>query len=181
MNKIFIPLILGSGREGRQSEHVAKFVFELLSKKEEVETQFIDVRDFGFPFTTTDEKETEPWRKIADRADGFLIVSPEYNHGYPGELKMLLDQGDEEYDGKPVAMCGVSSGGFGGVRMVEGLLPVFRTLGFWAIAETLYVSNVENTFADGVLQDESYIKKAEKVIDALIEKTQQLKMIRKKV
>ncbi len=180
MSKLFIPLILGTGREGRQSEHVAKFVFELLKKNDRVETQFIDVRDFAYPVTQVDTEACKPWLEIASRADGFFIVSPEYNHGYPGELKMLLDQGDEEYDGKPVAMCGVSSGGLGGARMVEALLPVFRTLGFWAIAETLYVSSVEKTFVNGVLQDESYIKKAEKVIDALIEKAEQLKVVREK-
>lgn len=179
MSKLFIPLILGTGREGRQSEHVAKFIFDLLSQREEIETQFVDVRDFAFPVTRVEDERSKPWLEIADRADGYLIVSPEYNHGYPGELKILLDQAEDEYDNKPVGVCGVSSGGLGGARMVEGLLPVFRTLGFWAIPETLYVSSVEKTFVGGVLQDQSYVSKAEKFIDALIEHTNRFTIIRK--
>lgn len=55
------------------------------------------------------------------RADGLVIVSPEYNHGYPGEMKLMLDQLYKEYNRKPVGICGVSSGALGGARMVEQL------------------------------------------------------------
>ena len=178
MQKLFIPVILGSGRKGRYSEHVARFLFDILSERTEVDTKLVDVRDFALPVTTVKGEETQAWLEIADRADGFLIVSPEYNHGYPGELKILLDQGEDDYENKPVGLCGVSSGGLGGARLVESLLPVLRTLGFWVIPEALYTSNVEKIFVEGELQEESYRVKAHKFIDVLIDRTKKFKEMR---
>ena len=63
-------------------------------------------------------------REKARRSDGFIIVSPEYNHGYPGELKMLLNMLFSQYAHKPVGICRVSSGAWGGTRMVEQLRQV---------------------------------------------------------
>jgi NAD(P)H-dependent FMN reductase len=72
---------------------------------------------------TTRKKARKPnvLQKKAWHADGFIIVSPEYNHSYPGELKMLLDMLFSQYAHKPVGICGVSSGAWGGTRMVEQL------------------------------------------------------------
>ena len=67
------------------------------------------------------------------RADGLVIVAPEYNHGYPGILKHALDTNLKEYIHKPVGLCGVSAGGFGGTRVIESLLPVMRELGMVTI------------------------------------------------
>src|SRR5205823_2026923 len=71
------------------------------------------------------------------RCDGLILVTPEYNHGYPGLLKHALDMYLEEYIHKAVGICGVSAGLFGGARVIEGLLPVMRELGlvtiFWDV------------------------------------------------
>lgn len=69
------------------------------------------------------------------RADAFVLMAPEYNHGYPGLLKHVLDTNLKEYIHKAVGVCGVSAGNFGGTRVIENLLPVLRELGlvtiFW--------------------------------------------------
>ena len=110
--KKFIPIILGTARAGRQSEKVAKAVYALLQNREDMEVKLIDVKDYihGQTIPPWEKNDiTKPWREIVARADGFFIVTPEYNHGYPGELKMLLDQELEAYFGKKVVVCGVSA------------------------------------------------------------------------
>src|SRR6185295_14917877 len=89
---LFIPIILGTTRKGRASENVAKFVFGEVQKHEGVETELIDIRELKFP--TDDAGEAIKDAKFSAtmmRADGLVIVTPEYNHGYPGMLKHALD------------------------------------------------------------------------------------------
>src|SRR5215510_8602724 len=133
---LFIPVILGTTRKGRASENIAKFVFGEMRKREDVETELIDIRDLRFPIDDAGEQIKEvKFSETCNRADGFAIVSPEYNHGYPGMLKHVLDTNLKEYIHKAVGICGVSAGGFGGTRVIQGLLPVLRELGlvtiFW--------------------------------------------------
>jgi NAD(P)H-dependent FMN reductase len=133
---LFIPVILGTSRKGRASENVAKFVFGEVQKREGVETELIDIRELAFPIDDAGEQIKDPkFSATIERADGLVIVTPEYNHGYPGLLKHVLDSNLQEYIHKAVGVCGVSAGGFGGVRVIENLLPVLRELGlvtiFW--------------------------------------------------
>src|SRR5256885_10478128 len=89
---LFIPVILGTTRKGRASDSVAKFVYEEFSKRAGVETELIDIRDIKLP--TDDAGEAIKDSKFSaqmSRADGLVIVTPEYNHGYPGMLKHVLD------------------------------------------------------------------------------------------
>src|SRR3989344_7966247 len=114
---MYIPIILGTARKGRRSEKAANFVLQEFQKQEGVETELIDVRDYRIAATdnTGDLPEAKKFSEKAARADGFIIVSPEYDHGYPGELKMMLDMLYDEYNRKPVAICGVSMGQSGGI------------------------------------------------------------------
>src|SRR5262245_58802077 len=116
--KLSIPVILGTARSGRESEKVAKFVHEFAVQHGFL-TELVDVRDYLQSFT--EEKELTAWKEKATAADGFIIVSPEYNHGYPGELKMFLDSAYVEYNHKPLGIVGVSDGMAGGIRMAEQL------------------------------------------------------------
>ena len=126
----YIPVILGTTRKGRTSENVARFVFSEVQKREGVETDLIDICDLKF--TTDDAGEAiknHTFSAQMERADGLVLVVPEYNHGYPGLLKHALDTNLKEYIHKAVGVCGVSAGGFGGARMIQNLLPVLRELG----------------------------------------------------
>lgn len=159
-NKLFIPMILGTNRKERQSENVAKFVFESLKKREKVETKFFDARDFKFPqedYGQAIKDQFPEYRDSIIRADGLVIVVPEYNHGYPGVLKSLLDTLLKEYIHKPVAFIGVSMGPWGGTRVIENLLPVVRELGLVATHTDLNFPTVQNTFDEkGNLKDKAY-------------------------
>src|SRR5881398_3775432 len=83
---------------------------------------------------------------LVTRADGLILVVPEYNHGYPGLLKHLLDTNLKEYIHKAVGICGVSAGGFGGARAIQNLLPVMLELGLVTIFWDGNFSNVQKLF-----------------------------------
>jgi len=165
-----IPIILGTPRQGRLSEHVARVILEQASARDDMRTELIDVRDL--PLSALDAGEQIKDRQFADtimRADGLIIVAPEYNHGYPGILKHALDSNLKEYIHKPVGLCGVSAGGFGGTRVVESLLPVMRELGLVSIFWDVNVSSVGKAFDDsGRLLDEALPRRLKKFLDELV-------------
>jgi NAD(P)H-dependent FMN reductase len=98
-----------------------------------------------------------------------VLVAPEYNHGYPGLLKDVLDMNLEEYIHKAVGICAVSAGPFGGARMIENLLPVLRELGLVAIFEDVNFGNAANLFEPGgKLRDPAYVRRVGKFLDELI-------------
>lgn len=147
--KLFIPILLGTRRKGRESEKAARLILEKAAAHSEIETRLFDPRDFVFPMDDEgdDMKENYPeWRDAMVRADGLIIVTPEYNHGYPGSLKYCLDLLLEEYVHKAVAVCAVSRGGFGGVRVIEQLTGVVRELGLVITFQDLNVSHAPEAF-----------------------------------
>jgi NAD(P)H-dependent FMN reductase len=167
---LFIPLILGTAREGRQSENVARFVFEQTKKRADVETELIDVRQLPMKLDDAGEQMKDPKFSAAiERCDGIIIVTPEYNHGYPGLLKHALDMNLKEYIHKAVGICGVSAGPFGGARVIEGLLPVMRELGLVAIFEDVNFGSVAKIFDDqGNLLDQNYVRRLDKFLNELV-------------
>jgi NAD(P)H-dependent FMN reductase len=168
---LFIPVILGTVRKGRASESVAKFVFEQVKQREGVETGLIDIRDLNFPADDAGEQIKDgAFSETCERADGFVIVTPEYNHSYPGMLKHVLDSNLKEYIHKAVGICGVSAGGFGGTRVIEALLPVLRELGLVTIFWDGNFSGAQKLFGeDGKILDEAtHIKRIDKFLGELI-------------
>jgi NAD(P)H-dependent FMN reductase len=98
-----------------------------------------------------------------------IIVVPEYNHGYPGLLKHVLDTNLKEYIHKAVGICGVSAGGFGGTRVVQNLLPVLRELGLVTIFWDGNFSNSYKLFDEqGVLLEQAYVKRIDQFLKELI-------------
>ena len=184
MKPLFIPVILGTTRKGRASENVAKFVYGEVQKRECVETDLIDIRNLGFPVDDAGEAIKEPkFSEAMNRADGVVLVVPEYNHGYPGMLKHVLDTNLKEYIHKAVGVCGVSAGGFGGVRMIENLLPVLRELGLVTIFWDGNFSGAQGLFDEsGRLRDEpTHVKRIDKFLGELIWMSKVLKYGRENV
>ena len=170
-NPLFIPVILGTTRKGRASENVAKFVFGEVQKREGVETELIDIRNLGFPVDDAGEAIKEPkFSEAMNRADGVVLVVPEYNHGYPGMLKHVLDTNLKEYIHKAVGVCGVSAGGFGGVRMIENLLPVLRELGLVTIFWDGNFSGARDLFdqSGSLLDEATHVKRIDKFLGELV-------------
>src|SRR5438105_10502015 len=152
---LFIPVILGTPREGRLSEHVANFLAAEVAKRSGVETELIDIRKLGLSITDAGESIKHPeFSEKMMKADALLLVVPEYNHGYPGLLKHALDTNLREYVHKAVGICGVSAGPFGGTRVIENLLPVMRELGLVTIFWDGNFSNAGSLFDEsGEIRD----------------------------
>ncbi len=167
---LFIPVILGTVRKGRRSENAARFIFEQTKARAGVSTEFVDIAKLPLRLDDAGEQMKDPvFSALVERADGLILVVPEYNHGYPGLLKHALDMNLKEYIHKAVGICGVSGGPFGGTRVIEALLPVMRELGLVAIFNDVNFSNVGKLFSDdGKLLDESFIRRAKEFLDELI-------------
>ena len=167
---LFIPVILGTSRRGRRSEDAARFVLEQTKKRNDIETELIDVCKLPMRLDDAGEQMKDPtYSATIERCDGLIIVTPEYNHGYPGLLKHALDMNLEEYIHKAVGICGVSAGPFGGARVIEALLPVMRELGLVTIFWDVNFGNVEKLFdQQGKLLDQSYVRRLDKFLNELI-------------
>ena len=169
-NPLFIPVVLGTVRQGRASENVARFVLGEVEKREGIETELIDIRDLHLAVDDAGGAIKDPqFSQTVARADGLVLVVPEYNHGYPGLFKHLLDSNLKEYIHKAVGICGVSAGGLGGTRVIENLLPVLRELGLVTIFWDGNFSGVQSLFdGDGNILDQAYIKRIDKFLGELI-------------
>ena len=166
---LFIPVILGTPRQGRFSEHVAKFVTGQIARFPGVATELVDVRDLPIPVTGAGEQVKDPaFSALCMRADAFILVAPEYNHGYPGLLKHVLDTNLKEYIHKAVGVVGVSAGVFGGARVIENMLPVLRELGLVTIFWDVNFTSVRSRFdGGGALVDESFLPRIDMFLDEL--------------
>jgi NAD(P)H-dependent FMN reductase len=168
--RLFIPVILGTPRQGRWSEHAARFVHAQLEMRPDVETQLVDVRDLPFPPGGEGEDLKDAgFSELCMRADAFVLIAPEYNHGYPGMLKHALDTNLKEYIHKAVGICGVSAGSFGGTRVIQNLLPVMRELGLVTIFWDVNFSGVQKLFdPEGRILDDSYVRRVDKFVKELV-------------
>ena len=167
---LFIPVILGTVRSGRMSEHAARLVTGEIGKRIGVETELIDIAKMQLPTNDAGEAIKNPeFASKMERADALVIVSPEYNHGYCGLLKHVLDSCLKEYIHKAVGIVGVSAGPFGGSRVIQNLLPVMRELGPVTIFWDVNFSSVQSVFSsEGTLLDQSYIRRIDKFLKELI-------------
>jgi NAD(P)H-dependent FMN reductase len=177
---LYIPLLLGTARKDRRTENAARFILAETKKRNEMETELFDVRDFRMP--ATDDTETTPtalrWREIMERADGLIVVSPEYNHGYPGELKMMLDLVYDSYYRKPMGICG-AGGIMGGGRMMEQLRIVAIALKMVPVPFEVYFTHIKERFDEkGVITDSAYHDRVQKFLDEFIWYAQALKTAR---
>ncbi len=158
MSTLYIPVLVGTTRPQRKSIYAARLVAEVGASIEGIETELVDPMDFNFPGDGNDPEGKDPrYGAITKRADGFFIVTPEYNHGYPGSLKRMLDSELENYIHKPVAFGGVSKQPWGGVRAIEALVNTVREMGLVSTFTDVQFPKVESLFdEDGKLLDEHY-------------------------
>jgi NAD(P)H-dependent FMN reductase len=170
LRRLYIPVLLGTVRKERKSAAVAQLMLRETAKLPEVETELIDIAQLPLPTGDAGEGIKDPgYAAKMTRCDGLIIVSPEYNHGYPGMLKHVLDSCLKEYIHKAVGVAGVSAGPWGGTRMIENLLPVLRELGLVPIFWDVNFANVGKVFnAAGELQDPAYLRRIEKFLRELI-------------
>jgi NAD(P)H-dependent FMN reductase len=165
-----IPVILGTTRKGRMSEHAARFMAAQIEKRNEVKTELIDISKLPMPIDDAGEGIKDPvFSEKMTMADALVIVTPEYNHSFPGLLKHVLDSCLKEYIHKAAGIVGVSAGPFGGVRAIQDFLPVIRELGLVNIFWDVNFGNVSKVFDEsGKLLDEAFVVRADKFLNELV-------------
>src|SRR5258708_27683243 len=143
-----------------------------MQKRPEIETRLFDTGQFIFPHDDYGQeiKDFFPeWRDTIIKADGLVIVAPEYNHGYPGVLKAVLDFLLKEYIHKAVAFVGVSADPWGGTRVIEAMVPMVRELGLAVTFSDLNFPHVQRTFDQaGQLLDPAFEQRAKDFLDELV-------------
>ena len=150
MSPLTIKVIVGSTRGNRFSEKPAQWIFDEAKKRSDLDVELLDLRDYPLPFFEepmppgmAKDSYTNPvvvrWRDKIREADGFIICTPEYNHGYPAVLKNALDYVYFAWSRKAVAF--VSWGGAGGTRSVEQLRLVAVELDMAPTRSAVHISN----------------------------------------
>jgi NAD(P)H-dependent FMN reductase len=158
-----IAVIVGSTREGRMSDKLAKWVAEEVKKESEVE--IVDLRDYPMPFFEeaisprynpgrTPTPEVKKWLDKVAEFDGYVLVTPEYNRSTSAVLKNALDTLDFQMDNKPVAL--IAHGSTGGAQAVANLRMVLPALNAVTVPQALFFSDRvgEAIDEDGVLKAE---------------------------
>ncbi|MGE0814204.1 MAG: NADPH-dependent FMN reductase [Vicinamibacterales bacterium] len=170
-----VLVLLGAVRRGRQSERVAAFVMRRLQGMEGVDATLADLQAIDLPVMVERLGRIDPpppglvelGSAIRD-ADALVIVTPEYNHGYPGALKNALDYFLPEFKRKPVAIVTVSAGGHGGVNAWAQLVTVLVFMGAIVLPQTVAVSRVQDAFApDGSAIDAAYERRVDGMLSEL--------------
>jgi NAD(P)H-dependent FMN reductase len=170
MDKLFIPILIGTTRPKRRSMQAARLVEKIGKGIEGVTVQLVDPSEYDFPNDGNDPENKDPrYSDLTARADGFFIVTPEYNHSFPGSLKRMLDSELANYIHKPVAFAGVSDGIFGGARAIEALVTTVREMGMVATFSDVYFPQVQNLFdEEGQVLDEGYARRIERAFSELV-------------
>jgi NAD(P)H-dependent FMN reductase len=171
---LFIPIIIGSIREGRMSPRAAYFIDKRLRLHQDVAPEIVDLKDLNLPPMQERLRflPNPSAQKLSDalaKASAAVIVTPEYNRGYPGVLKNALDYLNNEFVRKPIGIITVSGGDFGGINCLVQLRSVLLDRGAVPITARFPVRRVQDVFTeDGTLKDPSYEKLSDEFIKELL-------------
>jgi len=167
-------VIYGSARRDRHGIKAARFVVRKLEERGH-DVTLVDSQEFELPMLDWMYKEYEPgqapeaMQKVADilsSADGFVVISAEYNHSIPAVLKNLLDHFQSEYLYKPSGIITYSAGPFGGVRALVNLRAILAELGTPSIPSAFPISQIFKAFDDeGNVLETPYDEQIVKFLD----------------
>jgi NAD(P)H-dependent FMN reductase len=173
-NNLKTAVLYGSARRDRQGIKAARFIVRQLEERGH-DVTLIDTEENELPLLDWMYKEYEPGQApeamqrvagILDSADGFIVVSGEYNHSVPAALKNLLDHFQSEYLYKPSGIVTYSAGPFGGVRALVNLRGILAELGTPSIPSAFPISKIHGAFDDeGNSLDAPYDERAVKFLD----------------
>jgi len=168
--------ILGSTRRGRVGDRVAAWFAELAGARDDLAYAPVDLRDWSFPLLDAaipparrryEDELTIRWGQTVASADGFVLITPEYNHGYPAVLKNALDLIYHEWGRKPVAFVSYGGPG-GGVRAVQQLREVAIELDLVPLRRQVAIPRVHSALGEeGRPNDPWYAASAARLLDDL--------------
>lgn len=156
-----ISIISASVREGRKSHRVALYFKNFLEENKIANVKMVDLKNYNFPIfeerlsnIKTPTKDMIAFSNEINTADGVIIVTPEYNGGYPASLKNIIDFLYKEWKRKPIAISTVSDGDFGGNQVITSLQFSLWKIGALVVPARFPVPNVDKTFdKDGKASD----------------------------
>ncbi len=172
-----ILVVLASTRQGRFGDTVVRWLAPIVEERTDLTAELVDLRDWQLPYYTapvppaalTPAQVPAAWARLIGSGDGLLVVTPEYNHGYPAVLKSALDAVYAEWNRKPIAF--VSYGGWsGGTRAVEQLRQVAIELQMAPTRNALAFQFAAKLFDDqgNLTNGEFYTAAAKQLLDELV-------------
>lgn len=181
-----IQIITGSTRPGRLNEQVANWVHEVASKRSDIEVELVDIADYNLPLLDEPspaasgqytKEHTKKWAAKIAEADGFIFVTPEYNHSTSAALKNAIDFLYAEWSNKPAGF--VSYGAEGGVRAVEHLRNILAQIEVATVKQQVHFT-LANDFEGYATHNpnDSHEKNANTLIDQLAAWAKALKTVR---
>jgi NAD(P)H-dependent FMN reductase len=175
-----IGIIIGSIREGRAGQAVAEWVKAAADEREGVTFELVDLRSFDVPLLTSatvpgmanreyGDERVARWSQAVDSYDGFVFVTPEYNHSIPGGFKNAVDSLGPEWQGKTVAF--VSYGADNGVRAVEHWRTVVANFSMHDVRQQVSLSLFTELGQDGLTLEDRRAGELETLLDQLVDAT----------
>lgn len=170
MSKPKILMVLGSSREGRVGVHVGNWMNAELKKRDDIDLTYVDLKEFHLPlFGEEASPRIVEWQQMIEKADGYILITPEYNHGYSSVLKNAMDYALPQWAFKPAAFVSYSAGPFGGVRATEQLRQVTAELKLYGLRDGLHIPFVNKVFSEqGALVDNSLTGRLEPFMKQLV-------------
>ncbi len=148
-----IAILSASVRRERKSHSVALYFHSYLQENNLATTEILDLKEYNFPiFEDTIKTDKNPSAQVRDfankiqSAEGIIIVTPEYNGSIPASLKNAIDLLYDEWHGKPISLCTVSGGTFGGSQALISLQFILWKIGAWTVTHMYPVPYVEKAF-----------------------------------
>ena len=148
-----ISIISSSIRKGRKSHRVSLYFKKYIEENKISTVEILDLSKYNFPlfeerlkFLKSPSESLTDFAKRIKSADGVIIVSPEYNGGYPASLKNVIDLLYDEWNHKPIAISTVSEGNFGGSQLITSLQFILWKMKAWTIPAMFSVSKVTEAF-----------------------------------
>lgn len=162
-----LEVIVASVRPERFAPVVADWFLRTARARPEFDTGVLDLLDIPLPLDLTETLETRRFRKRLAAADAFVVVTSEYNHGYPASVKTAFDSAKHEWRAKPVGF--VSYGGLsGGLRAVEQLRQVVAEIHMVSVRESVSLHRARHQFdTEGNTTDGAAIDAAERMLTQL--------------
>lgn len=171
-----ISIIAASVRTGRASNRVALFFKAFIESKGLGTAEILDLQKYNFPlFDERLKYQTNPSAAVLEFAskikssEGVIIVTPEYNGGYPASIKNVVDLLYDEWHRKPVAISTVSDGNFGGTQVITSLQFTLWKIRAWTVPAMFPVPNVKKSFSeDGALLEPTLEKRALNFVNEML-------------
>ncbi len=171
-----IVIISSSVRTGRMSHRVTLFFKKFIEERQIGSVEIIDLLEYNFPVfderISKIDQPSENMLRFSEKiksADGIVIVTPEYNGGYPASLKNVIDLLYSEWKRKPIALATVSNGQYGGTQVMTSLVFTLWKIGAWVVPAMFRVSKVQDAYDEnGNATEPKTTEFAQKFLDELV-------------